>query len=173
MSAEDSNIIIISSCSPPSSQPPLPCRECFCFHQNHKTAPTQRQRPRSPTQSAGCAHVQKVKPESSLCSPTCAGSFMTCDSGHSRTGTKCDRKTIINPLLQEDETNPDEIYLGRIKKQNKRALIAEGCVAPPVEFPSLFAQEQTFPSHLLAQFLLRVGCEMQTQHDREAPAEDE
>lgn len=122
MSAEDSNIIIISSCSPPPSQPPLPCRECFCFHQNHRTAPTKRQRPRSPTQSAGCAHVQKVKPESSLCSPPCAGSFITCDSGHSRTGTNCDRKTIINPLLQEDETNPDEIYLGRIKKKTNELL---------------------------------------------------
>lgn len=92
---------------------------------------------------------------------------MACDSGHSRTGTNCDRKTIINPLLQEDETNPDEIYMGRIKI-NKPALIS-----PPVEFPSLFAQEQTFPSHQLAQFLLGVGCEMQTQRDREAPAEDE
>lgn len=60
-----------------------------------------------------------------------------------------------------------------LKKPNKRALIAEGCLAPPVEFPSLFAQEQTFPSHPLAQFLLCVGCEMQTQHDREAPAEEE
>lgn len=38
-------------------------------------------------------------------------------SGHSRTGTNCDRKEIINPLFQEDVTNPGEIYWSKIKKK--------------------------------------------------------
>lgn len=74
---------------------------------------------------------------------------------------------MINPLLEEDVTNPCEICLSRI---TTRALIAAGCVAPPVEFPFVFAQEQIIS--ILAQFLLRVGCETQTRHEREAPAED-
>lgn len=154
MSAEDINTHHHQVLQPPPSEPLPSCsRECFCFHQNHRIAPTKRQRPRSPTQSAGCAHVEKVKPESSLCSPTCAGIFVACVSGHSRTGTNSDRKAIINPLLQEDETNPDKIYLSRIKKK-KQALITGGCVAPPL----LFAQEQnvSIPSTCTASAACRL-----------------